>query len=133
MSYPERESLGTVLFERDWFEGLLLICSEEVSENFFFFERRMLGAFLVVWLLIKNPPANVGADEFDPWSGIFGSPKPVLHSYWACAVEPGAAAAGAIAPQQENPHTEAWGAVPLSAARRKAHVQEWRPSAAKNK
>ena len=67
--------------------------------------------------------------------------KPAHHNCWACTLEPGAATPGtqvpkACARQQERPpQWEPQAPQPESSshsALEKAHVQPWRPSAAKN-
>ena len=91
------------------------------------------------------------------WSQIWedltycGSTKPMHRNFWACALEPGScnywahvlqllkpACPRACAPQQEKPpQWEAWAlqlkSNPHSWQLEKTHVQQWRPSTAKNK
>ena len=79
----------------------------------------------------KNPPANAGDAGSSPGPGRSHIPratKPVRHNYWACA-------SGACAPQQERPPQ--WEAATKSSPRslqlEKAHAEQQRPNAAKNK
>ena len=83
-----------------------------------------------VWVLVREDPTCRGAT------------KPVSHNYWACALEPAshnywAHVSRAHAPQQEKPPR--WEAHALqqssicSLQLERAHAQQQRPNAAKNK
>ena len=71
-----------------------------------------------------------------------GATKPMRHNYWACALEPAshnywARVPGARAPQEKPPQWEARApqrrVAPAHRQLEKAHVQQQRPNAARNK
>ena len=59
------------------------------------------------WSVIKNPPADTGDTSLiqeDPT--CCGAAKPMRHSYWACALEPGKCNCWAHVPRACAPHQE---------------------------
>ena len=65
-----------------------------IQQNFGVKKRRK-GSFLVVqWLIGNESICQYRRHRFDPWSGKIphaacGTTKPMLHNYWACALESG--------------------------------------------
>ena len=89
-------------------------------------------------LVVKSPPGNSGNTSSIPGlrrSMCFGASKPLRHSYWVCALEPGSCNYCSTirgTTTRRSPHTTTESS-PYSLQLEKACVQQQRSSTVKNK